>query len=261
MDNKLVRYSRAGDAFHYRWAAGRCLSMIAPKYALKCITIEPSKASKTAGEYVIDLAEYSENEGGEETVAYFQLKHTTVRIRKAFTLSQIKKTLAGFAKRYASLFVVPRKKRPDGPVAFSFVTNRPIDKRLKQAILGITRGSNVDRRIHMGMEQSTKLKGVHLQAFCASLSLVDGEGDYIVQKQKLRGELSEYIAGFVDSQEVDALIAMVTDRALPKSEDSRIHGEIYPEDVLKRLGVSSWRDLFPAPPEFEKLPRIIKREQ
>ena len=60
---------------------------------------------------------------------------------------------------------------------------------------------------------------------------------------------------------MDSLIALIADRALPKSEENRSGGQVYPEDVLKRLGVTSQRDLFPACPGFEKLPRAIKREQ
>lgn len=58
MENELVRYSRAGDVFHYRWAARRCLRMIHPNSSLNEITVESSKESKEAGEYVIDIAEY-----------------------------------------------------------------------------------------------------------------------------------------------------------------------------------------------------------
>jgi hypothetical protein len=59
MDNDLVRYSRAGDVFHYRWAARRCLRLIHPKSLLKRVVIEGSEESKIAGEYAIDVAEYS----------------------------------------------------------------------------------------------------------------------------------------------------------------------------------------------------------
>jgi hypothetical protein len=58
MENELVRYSRAGDAFHYRWAARRCLRMIYPKSRLQSIKIEGSNEPGLAGEYVIDVAEY-----------------------------------------------------------------------------------------------------------------------------------------------------------------------------------------------------------
>lgn len=55
--NKLVGYSRAGDAFHYRWAARRCLRLIYPKSQLRHIIIEGSKEFVLAGEYVIDVAD------------------------------------------------------------------------------------------------------------------------------------------------------------------------------------------------------------
>ena len=54
----LVRCSRAGDAFHYRWAARRCLRMVNPCSELNTITIEGSNHNKRSGEYVIDVAEY-----------------------------------------------------------------------------------------------------------------------------------------------------------------------------------------------------------
>jgi hypothetical protein len=88
MENELVRYSRAGDVFHYRWAARRCLRMIHPKSSVKSIVIEGSKESKKAGEYVIDVAEYVSTSGnGNEQIAYFQLKHSTStkRLEEAFT--------------------------------------------------------------------------------------------------------------------------------------------------------------------------------
>lgn len=130
MDNKLVRYSRAGDAFHYRWAARRCLRMIDPKSSLKCVTIESSKESKAAGECVLDLAEYSENETDGKTIAYFQLKHTTVRTGKNFTWTEIKHTLAGFAERYHACFIKTPGKFRERAVTFSFISNRLGSKRL-----------------------------------------------------------------------------------------------------------------------------------
>ena len=260
MDNALVRYSRAGDAFHYRWAARRCLRLLDVQSGLTCITIEGSKESDAAGEYSIDLAEYSEV-GGINSIAYFQLKHTTKRKNSTFTQSELKPSLNAFGKRYSALFLRRNVKRPNGPVTFSFVTNRPLNQLLKDAVSANASGKKASRRIQEFLEKATGLRGHHLQAFCSSLYLLDGEGDYIVQKRRLRNQLSEIIAGFVDSREIDAIIALVTDRALPISDDGRVNNTIYREDVLQRFGVSSERDLFPAPAEFENLSTIIEREQ
>ena len=86
MENELVRYSRAGDVFHYRWAARRCLKMIPPNSPLKCVVIESSKERKVAGEYVIDVAEYLDpKDNGVEDISYYQLKHSTKRIDSPFS--------------------------------------------------------------------------------------------------------------------------------------------------------------------------------
>jgi hypothetical protein len=43
MTDNLVGYSKAGDAFHYRWAARRSLQLIYPNTTLALIMIEGSK--------------------------------------------------------------------------------------------------------------------------------------------------------------------------------------------------------------------------
>jgi len=261
LENALTRYSRAGDAFHYRWAARRCLKLIGPKSGVEYITIESSSESKAAGEYVIDMAEYSQNETGDKLVSYRQLKHSTIRANKPFGYSEIKPTLSGFVRRYAACLIGKKAKFGMGTVTFAFVSNRPVSPRIKQAIDRIRKGTPAKNKLQRDLQRIVNLKGDHLKSFYQSLSILDAEGDYTVQKKRLHGEMEEYIAGFVDGGEVDKLIALVADRALPKSESNRRNGEIWPEDVLQRLGVTSVNQLFPAPPQFEKLPLIIKREQ
>lgn len=212
-----------------------------------------------AGEYVIDLAEYSLTPTQNESVAYYQLKHSTTRTRTPFQFSELKATLKGFAARFAS----SRRNRtgPDWARTFWFVSNRPVSSPLKMAIAAIGRGDNVSPRFAIDLQRVTKFKGNDLRAFCSALSFLDGEGDYIVQKQKLRGEVAEFVAGLIDSQESSNLVELVEDRAMPKSEDGRVEGRIYREDVLQRLGVNSQRDLFPAPRVIEPLAHAIQREQ
>ena len=59
-----VRYTRAGDQFHYRWAARRCLALLEHSTDLVYITIEGISVEETSddnsqtGEEVIDVAEY-----------------------------------------------------------------------------------------------------------------------------------------------------------------------------------------------------------
>lgn len=259
MENDLVRYSRAGDAFHYRWAARRCLKMIHPKSQLRSIVIEGSKERNQAGEYVIDIAEYTETDEGEvEKITYFQLKHTTVRKDRPFNLSDLKGTIKGFAERYSEQFC--RKKQiPKKPtVTFTIVTNRPIAERFKKKILNIVRGGKVNTGFQHTLEKYTNLKGKYLKEFCSLLEFADIEGDYNEQRYKLNVETSHLIAGTVDTPQIDSIITLVAEKALPDT-----NGEILREDILKRFGVTSIRDLFPAPPEFEELinPILIKQHQ
>lgn len=257
MESELVRYSRAGDVFHYRWAARRCLRMIHPKSFVSCIVIEGSEERKLAGEYVIDVTEYSDSvEINSHEIAYFQLKHTTVRKEQPFILSDLKDAIEGFAKRYAEHFCRENKTNESSIVTFSIVTNRPIDADFRQKIHTIGKGGTVDARFHNTLEKYTNLKGEHLKSFYASLELADGEGDYNAQRHELHVEISQLLAGTIDNPLIDSITTLVQEKALPDSD-----GRIVQEDILKRFGVTSEWALYPAPPKFENMDHAIPRKQ
>ena len=260
-DSNFVRYSRAGDAFHYRWAARRCLRMIDRRCPVFAITIEASQDPNMEGECAIDLAEYAELAEGGRSTHYVQLKHSSVRKNKPLGLTELGKTLLAFAKRYAEHIARDRVSNTSETISFSLVTNRQLGTRLVAAFDSIRRGDFVSIAQRQRLEKATKLSDDSLRSFFASLSVVDGEGDYIVQHEELHGELAEFLAGFVDSSEVDNIVSLVSERALPHTVKQRRKGEILREDVLQRLGVTSDRDLFPAPREFEAIQHLIRREQ
>lgn len=255
MENDSVRYSRAGDVFHYRWAARRCLRMLHPKSSVKTIVIENSKEN-VAGEQVIDVAEYTETLGRcGEIVTYFQLKHSTKRVDKLFHLSDLKDTIEGFAKRFSALGCDNNTHQFEA-VRFSIITNRQIADSFKAGIVAIKNGENAEQQFQNTLEKYTELKDEKLREFCTALELSDGEGDYVAQKHELQAEIAKFLAGDVDNAEIDRLIALMQDKALPDNK-----GEIIREDILNCFKVTSERDLFPAPMEFEKSKNLIKREQ
>lgn len=255
MESEKVTYSRKGDVFHYRWAARRCLKLIIPKSPLRCIVIEGSKESEVDGEYVIDVAEYVDSvDSGDEEITYFQLKHSTKRVSEHFNLSDLKNTIEGFARRFRGIFCEERRIDRSRSVKFSIVTNRPISERFKNGILAIGKGVTVGNQFQETLEKYTELNGEHLRRFCTSLELADGEGNYNVQRHKLHAEMSTLVAGAVDNTEIDSVIALV-------QNPDNFGRQIVREDILKRFGVTSERELFPAPPEFEELECSIKREQ
>ena len=88
------------------------------------------------------------------------------------------------------------------------------------------------------------------------LEFIDGEGDYVAQRHQLHAEIAQLLAGTADTPQIDSVAALVQEKALPNSD-----GRIVREDVLKRFGVTSLRDLFPAPPEFENIENVIRRSQ
>ncbi len=123
---QAVRNSRAGDTFHYRWAARRCLALIQPNSSLKCVMIEGSDQPERPGECAIDVAEYYEKDGT-KTVIYHQLKHSTVRSEREFTFSELKPTFRKFAARFtANLAAAAKDDEKPQKVEFSLVTNRVV---------------------------------------------------------------------------------------------------------------------------------------
>ena len=254
LNNQLVSYSRAGDVFHYRWAARRCLRLIYPNTDLKMIFIEGSNETEKAGEYVIDVSEYLKTTDDKSTIQYYQLKHTTVRGQKMMKLAEMKQTLSGFADRFRQH---DRKKSTNpASIFFSIITNRKIDNIVKNQLICLANGEVVESRFHKTLEKYTKLKGKQLAHFCSLLIIEDSEGDYKVQNIELRVELSQLIAGSVTSNQVETLTSMVQDKVLPHSDHV-----INREEVLKRFGITNDRQLFPAPPLWEKLDKVIEREQ
>lgn len=259
---KSVGPSRAGDVFHYRWAARRCLRLIDPQFGLEHITVECSKRPDLPGELVIDVAEYSTVEG-KSRVDHFQLKHGTVNTEAALTLSDLTKTLVGFAERFRAHGAeaeVPGVKKPG--IFFTVVTNRPVCSKLKDGVSQVAGGvGTATGRFMRDFQNATELEHTHLPDFCQRLSFLDREGNYAEQKQRLRVEMASFLPGFIDGNDADLLENLVKDRVMPVSESGRSDGVICREDVLLKLGPDPKFNLFPAPPKFEKLTDPIRREQ
>lgn len=250
--NSLVAFSRAGDVFHYRWAARRCLRLIQPTSNLEFVIIEGSEERKKAGEYTIDVSEYYDSSTSKKRIEYFQLKHTTVQLDKPFNLSGLKQTIAGFSKRYQQHL---DEKSLDG-ISFTIITNRKIDESFKQNIKTIVKGGTVNKRFRQTLKEYTKLDDKEIIRFCGLLNFEDSEGDYKVQKEDLRIEMSRLQPGSIDPAQIDSIVALVQEKVLPGS-----NRKIVKEDILRPFGVTSEQQLFPAPPLFESTDNITKREQ
>jgi hypothetical protein len=254
MSNELVGYSRAGDVFHYLWAARRSLELIAPNSTLDAVVIEGSTERKKAGEYVIDVSEYYKSDE-EKSIKYYQLKHSTVRTDSAFTISDFKGVINGFAKRFIQHHgnEVPPK---DGAcISFTIITNRKIDRTLKDNFCKLAHNENVTPQFRKSIEKYTTLRGNMLAEFCGIFHFEDGHGDFKAQKEELRVEIAQLLAGSVDNELIDTIVALIQEKVLPNANNV-----VRKEDILKRFGITSERELFPAPPAWDKLDSIITRD-
>lgn len=254
INNELVRYSRAGDAFHYRWAARRCLKMLNPLLGLEKVIIEGSSNPKYSGEYVIDMSEYyAQDKNGIENIKYFQLKHTTVRKNDPFTLSDLKKTISGFANRYKDHIT---RGADTNSLHFCLVSNRPVADAFKVNLNKIIENKKCDARFLITINNYTGLKDKDLVRFLRCFEFVVGEGDYSDQMRLLHLEVANLVIGTGEHPQIDSLTGLISDKALPHSE-----GVILQEDILKRFGCTSLSDLFPAPVEYENDTSIVPMEQ
>lgn len=250
-----VSDTRAGDQFHYRWAARRCLGMIHPTSRILSIKIEGSHENEAAGEFVIDVSEYTQAKGGKNDVSYFQLKHSNKRKNKLIQISELKKTLTGFGARFIELQKA-RKASPDsGAIKFSIIANRKVEPGIKKGFSDLASGQSVDPKVLLKITGATGLKRMSLKQFAASLEFSDREGDFNSQKRDLQSDLSKYLSEPADEALLNNFVSLVSDKV---TAENRV---ITREEVLKRLGTSSEKDFYPAPPEFEDISGYIHRNQ
>jgi hypothetical protein len=252
-NSDLIHFSRAGDIFHYRWAVKRCLKLLEFDTDLRHITIEGSKESKLAGECVVDLAEYRESKKGEKSVEYFQLKHSTVRADQAFTLSTLKETIVGFAKRFSSLDSSGINFKR---VKLTVLTNRLISENFKKYISKIANGEKAPVGFTNNLEEYTELKGKKLKQFCKCLNLCDSEGNYDEQKYDIHKELAKLSVSKNILDREKLLVAKVWEKIEPGKSNI-----IKREDMLEAFDVTSFDDFFPAPPLFEPIESYIPRDE
>ncbi len=261
MNNSSIHYSRAGDIFHYRWAAKRCLNFLDFDTNLQQITIEGSYDSNFAGEDVIDLAEYREDQNGNKLVEYFQLKHSTVNADTPFNISDLKSTIKGFTQR----FIEHQNNSDYIGYKFTIITNRKISDTFKKGVLAIVNNEKPDVNFLNALKRYTKLQNttedkeltdLELQKLCSLLSLDDSHGNFQKQQDDLHQQLKQKtVLKNIFRAERD-LVAKVWKKIEPYKSNIITQKDIF--DIFSVLDIN---DFFPAPPKFENITNIIHRHQ
>lgn len=251
--NDTVKMSRAGDQFHYAWAARQALRLLNSSDGLTAITIEGPSAKETSaaneGSESIDVAEYygSSEPSAADRIVYRQMKYSTTKADKNLGLAELGSTLTKFAMWHKATGFRPH-------ASFSLVSNRPVGPRLKRMIKKFAEHGEVNTTAseqkaldHIG------LKGSRLKAFCASLTFEDEQLSLVALRSALSAESAALSAG--DDPAIGAaLVDLVMIRATPANNTP-----ITLKSVAVAFGVTP-ESLTPAPLQFPLAPPSVRRK-
>lgn len=259
-NEESVRPSRAGDHFHYYWAARRALGLLPPNTDLVAIAIEGPAVDDAAqtqkGILSIDVAEYRGSTDPKTAIhiRYIQLKHSSRRTSKQWVASDLSDTFRNFAARYVALVTAFGADDVANRFSFEFVTNRPIAGSLEDGLAQLrsgevgAKGRAAAKAIGLPEEDATR--------FARILTLTSRAQDFLAQRALLHDDVS----GYLPEADRDASLQMkdmVERRATTEFEH---RPEINRFDVLKTLG-SRLEDLYPAPLLIELPAAIVPRKQ
>lgn len=242
--------SRAGDRYHYLYAARLAMTMLDPNASLRRIVVEGSAEDDLAhaGEAVIDLALYYEdvvNQG--EWITYCQFKHSIVIPPPDVTISSVTGTLEGFAKRYKDL-----PKAAASSCRFEFTTNRALSDSLEQALKALRKGEVSDDsdtlRAKIDLDPNATM------AFAKQVHMVTETPDMTGLRRLLLDDARAYLPGD-DKNAPIRLVNLIADCAAEKSTHSR---ELTRHDVLDLMGCNEG-GLRPAPPSFDPPEKVVHR--
>jgi hypothetical protein len=257
--------SRSGDQFHYQWAARQCLGLLAGADGLVAVAIEGASldegdASTSVGDEVIDVGLYygSEDVTAAKSIRYVQLKHSSKQAHDPWTASGLKGTIEGFAGRFKeleaslSLDVLAKK------VRFIFLTNRPMDGAVLEALADIAAGSTAPRHreIDKLLKRYAASADSDVQSFFAAFSVEAGEPDLWEQRNLLSQDLRAYLSE-PDTEAALQLKELVTRRATDEGATDR---SVRLYDVLRALRVTEI-DLLPAPSLISEPKQVLPRSQ
>lgn len=257
--------SRSGDQFHYQWAARQCLGLLTGENGLVAVAIEGASldegdASTSIGDEVIDVGLYygSEDVTAATSIRYVQLKHSSRQAYTPWTASGLRGTIEGFAGRFKKLEASLGLGVLAKTVRFVFLTNRPMDGAVLEALADIASGSTVPRHREIDelLKRYAASAGSNAQSFFAAFSVEAGEPDLWEQRNLLSQDLSAYLSQ-PDTEAALQLKELVIRRA---TDEGRKDRSVRLYDVLRALHVTEV-DLLPAPSLISEPKQVLPRAQ
>ncbi|WP_110674237.1 AVAST type 3 anti-phage nuclease/ATPase Avs3a [Salinicola sp. RZ23] len=257
--------SRSGDQFHYQWAARQCLGLLTGEDGLVAVAIEGASLdegdiSTSVGDEVIDVGLYygSEEVTAATSIRYVQLKHSSRQAHTPWRASGLKGTIERFAGRFKELESSLGLDILANKIRFVFLTNRPMDGAVLEALADLAVGSTAPR--HREIDELLKRYAAsasnNVQSFFAAFSVEAGEPDLWEQRNLLSQDLSAYLSE-PDTEAALQLKELVTRRATDEGAKNR---SVRLYDVLRALRVSEI-DLLPAPSLISEPKQVLPREQ
>lgn len=135
-----VQASRAGDRFHYVWAATQCLQLLDVRSGLVDVFIEGA-ATPVLGEEIIDIAYRFTGVAKRPARALVQqLKYSSLRGSENLTMSDLWDVLVKFGQVDSSAGTA-LSMPPDTPVEFEVVSNRPVSQAVLDAVAAVAAGA------------------------------------------------------------------------------------------------------------------------
>lgn len=257
--------SRSGDQFHYQWAARQCLGLLTGQNGLVAVAIEGASldegdASTSIGDEVIDVGLYygSEDVTAATSIRYVQLKHSSRQAHTPWTASGLKGTIEGFAGRFKELEASLGLDVLANKVRFVFLTNRPMDEDVLEALAEIAAGSTAPRHREIDelLKRYAASAGSNAQSFFAAFSVEASEPDLWEQRNLLSQDLNAYLSE-PDTEAALQLRELVTRRATDEGAKDR---SVRLYDVLRALRVTEI-DLLPAPSLISEPKQVLPRAQ
>jgi hypothetical protein len=236
----LLAPSRAGDKFHYYWAARKALELLRPGTTLTEIVVEGRAPSdrETDADEVIDVSEYFG--GSSARRIYSQLKHSTRRLGIEWTLSDFADVITRFATICADL--LENGTTPMTAMTFRIVTNRPIAASVTASVTAVRLGGR-ETASTRALRRYLEPLGTDSLPFLERLEFDDTEPGVLEQVDLLSVDGGSYLV----RQSSDLMLRLkevVADRAATEG-----HPPIRRSDVLVALKVDE-NDLLPCPSDL-----------
>lgn len=262
---EYVRPSRDGDQFHYVWAAQRALRLLDPVGRMVMVVVEGTSSNDTesaSGDEVIDLAEYygTDDVATAEQVIYRQFKHSTVNDLSEWTASWMRKTLVGFAKKYAVIL----NEHPSAAerVTYVLTTNRPGRPEVHQALSAMQKGTD-------GGSAEPKRVVTYLSTLIAPIVGDDRVADFVnklrvedVERGLVdqRNELDRRVRGFLPGAPTDDHILLKEMIAVRATSEYAKSPFVTKHDVLAALKLNEYQ-ILPAPNLFAAPEHLLETDQ